>query len=119
MKLFILVLICLSFCFCSSKSDKETTVIIYNNSKITIDSIQIVSYGMKEIFKTILPQNEVEKKVTVKYSGKFSGGFGITIFEKDSVIKSTTFGYFENGSAIKNRYKIEIGDGYSIKERNQ
>ena len=115
-QLIFIILAAIEFCSCISK--KNTTIEICNNTLYKIDSVRVLSYGVKEVFKN-LNSNEIQKRtVTIKLPADFSkGGFTITIYKKDSVLNATGFGYYSSVVDIKNNYKVHIlKDNYSIKE---
>jgi hypothetical protein len=115
----ILAILCFSFlnfaCWQSNLSGKKTKISIYNNSKKAIDSVRIASYGVSKTYVNLLPNNRQEQVLDVN-NKNYEGAFTILIFNNDSLMKSSTFGYFAKIEDIEDKYAIEINDDFVIKE---
>jgi hypothetical protein len=102
---------------CNHKAPGECAFSIINNTSQKIDSVRITSTGLKEIFINIEPKQKLEKTFSIKHFPRYEGAFLATIFIKDSARNQATFGYFDSPEAIKEHYTIEIGEGFSIKQK--
>lgn len=112
-RLFVLIVLLPS---CSNKKNKLTTLIVCNKSANKIDSVKIASYEVNVMFTDLL-QNEVRNQaVYINAPRNTEGAFTIVIFQKDSIVFAGSFGYFSNGFAMKEKYKINIMENYSVRE---
>ncbi|MBK8710281.1 MAG: hypothetical protein IPL97_00100 [Niastella sp.] len=96
----------------------STLIIVSNDSSNEIDSVIVRTNGVKEIFYNVssIPQ---ERKIYIKSEKNMVGGFTITIYQKDSILNSTSFGYYMNVESIKSLYSVKILKDYTIKEENK
>jgi len=119
MKTLFACLICI-FCLvsCKAKTQKNCSILLFNKSKIKIDSLKITTYGLDTTFSNILPNKKVEKVINVQYAGEYEGSFLITIYVKNLIRGQATFGYYSNSDEIKSHYFIEILDNFAIKEKS-
>jgi hypothetical protein len=116
MKLLSLFVLIFLFPFCSNKKNKATTLIVCSKAKNKIDSVKVTTYGVNEIFKDLLFNEVKERTVNINAPDNVNGAFNIIIFQKDSIVFSGSFGYYSNGLAIDEKYKINIMEDYTIKE---
>jgi hypothetical protein len=105
------------FCFyCKPNLGKTVLFTVTNNTIKVIDSIKISGPGFVLTSANMQPNYKIEKKVTFTYPTAYEGAFIMSVY-KDTIVKQTSFGYFENSNAIKNSYNLEIFSDLSIREK--
>jgi hypothetical protein len=107
---FFALLICCSF------KENKVNFTLKNQTKMLIDSVVIRSYGLKEVFKQIKPNDSISKSVSINYQGQSEGAWTIMIYSTSELKKSGTFGYYSNVSDIRKSYVVTIYDEFSYKE---
>ena len=113
------LLIALIFVIANSCTDnKSTLLVISSETPKEIDSVIIRAYGVTEKFDKV-NLNPQQRRIALKTLKNKEGGFTISIYQKDSLINSNSFGYFVNESSIKSKYKIKILKNYSVKEEQE
>lgn len=102
---------------CNSKGAKQCAFTVINSTPYRLDSVRITSNGLNGLLTNLQPGEKTQKSFPMSYSGSYEGAFLASVFVKDSAVSRRTFGYFSNGGDIKADYTIEIGEGFTIKER--
>jgi len=81
-----------------------------------IDSIRISTYGVNLKYEKLIPQQAVVKEFISNYKGHYEGAFSISVYVKDSLKSSGTFGYFPDKSSMQKLYTVTIYDDFKFKE---
>jgi hypothetical protein len=95
---------------------KKTELILTSELKKPIDSVVIRTFGVEKVFYRVSakPQSHI---INVNNSNERDGGFTIIVYEKNTIIKSGSFGYFSSKDDIREKYWVNIKADFSIEEK--
>jgi hypothetical protein len=103
--------------FCTFKKHKTAVLTVVNKGKKTIDSIKVRGYMSEEKFITLYPDSVYKRSIVIEPPKKGEGDFTIAIFQKDSIMYATSFGYFLNADWVRDKYTVSIAADYTIREQ--
>jgi hypothetical protein len=112
----VLLFLLFSFTFWTCTEHKVAVLSIVNKGKIPIDSVKIRGYMEDERFVTLLPDSVQKRKIIVEPPKNSEGGFTIIVYQKDSMVHVSQFGYYANADHIQGTYTLSIAADYTIRE---
>jgi hypothetical protein len=118
MKVIPFLIIMLAGSFCNNSQPKKISFEILNNTRADIDSIRIIGVGLKDTVQNVRSMKRIERDLILDHKGNHEGGFGLAIYVRDSLVGGGQFGYYENPSFVKSIYKLEIQEGFIVREVN-
>ncbi len=97
---------------------KHNTVVlsIVNKGKKNIDSVKIRGYMAEEKFVNLYPDSVQKRNIVVEPPENTEGGFTVIVYQKDSIVHVSQFGYFMNADQIQDIYTLSIAADYTVRE---
>jgi hypothetical protein len=103
--------------FCTYTKHKAVVLSVVNKGKNPIDSVKIRGYINEEKFVNLYPDSVQKRNITVEPPDNREGGFTIIVYQKDSMVHVSQFGYYMNADQIQDNYNLSIAADYSIREQ--
>jgi len=95
--------------------NQSTELNVCSKAKGRIDSVRILSYGVREVFKNLQYDVNQNRKVKIEIPPDVrEGGFTIVVYRKDSVLNATGFGYYTSYLDIQDSYNIIIQEDFTV-----
>jgi len=106
------------FLLTSCLIDQNPKFKIVNYSDEQFDSIVLYTNHRSQTLEKVFPESSHKGRLSFDPSTKGDGMYGIDLYQKDSIVRFQSWGYFTNGASLNYSFRIELfQDSIVIKER--